>query len=65
MAAIYLGLDVGKEFRTVAVSDVAAPSTAIVLTLDDTKVTDKQQVIVALQDLRNYLVGADWPPPET
>jgi hypothetical protein len=57
----YFGIDLGLSLDTV--TDGAASTTKsveLVVELDDDPT--KEQVVVALQNLRDYLLQSPWPP---
>jgi hypothetical protein len=57
----YFGIDLGLSLDTVIDDDsTTGKSVELVVELDDDPT--KEQVIVALQNLRDYLLQNDWPP---
>jgi len=57
----FFGIDLGLSLDTVIDDDsTTGKSVELVVELDDDPT--KEQVIVALQNLRDYLLQNDWPP---
>jgi hypothetical protein len=57
----YFGIDLGLALDTVIDDDsTTGKSVELVVELDDDPT--KEQVIVALQNLRDYILQSPWPP---
>jgi hypothetical protein len=57
----YFGIDLGLSLDTIIDDDsTTSKSIELVVELDDDPT--REQVIVALQNLRDYILQANWPP---
>lgn len=61
MASEYFGIDLGGAISDIE-QDSSTNSTDIELAVDLTNSPTREQVIVALQNIRDYLLQIDWPP---
>ena len=61
MASEYFGIDLGGVISDIE-QDSSTNSTDIELAVDLTNSPTREQVIVALQNIRDYLLQIDWPP---
>jgi hypothetical protein len=61
MAVQYFGIEKGAKFTTVT-QDSSTTSKTIELTVDLADGASKEQVIVALQNLKDYILQNKWPP---
>lgn len=63
MAIRYYGVDPGTGVQRGAVTEAASTtSEGIELTVDDTKVSSREQVLLALKQLESYILNANFPP---
>lgn len=61
MAKHFFGIDKGNKFTSVSDS-TSTTSKDIEVTVELTSDATKEQVIVALQNLRDYILQNSWPP---
>lgn len=61
MAVQYFGIEKGAKFTTVT-QDSSTTSKTIELAVDLADGASKEQVIVALQNLKDYILQNKWPP---
>jgi len=61
MAKHFFGIDKGNKFTSVTDS-TSTTSKDIEVTVELTSDATKEQVIVALQNLRDYILQNSWPP---
>jgi NACalpha-BTF3-like transcription factor len=61
MAKHFFGINKGNKFTTVT-DATSTTSKDIELTVELTSDASREQVIVALQNLRDYILQNSWPP---
>ncbi len=57
----YFGIELGLALDTVT-DDTSSTSKSIELVVDLDDNASKEQVVVALQNLRDYILQSAWPP---
>jgi hypothetical protein len=61
MAVQYFGIEKGGKFTTVT-QDSSSTGKTIEVAVDLADGASKEQVIVALQNLKDYILQNKWPP---
>lgn len=61
MASTYVGISLGKSDVTDVAVGTSTTSKPIELVIDKTNTPTREQVILAIETLENYLLTSTWP----
>jgi hypothetical protein len=59
---IYYGINEGDNEYEAAVSTSSTTSKEVEIVVDDTAVTDRATLLIALENLRNFILRQNYPP---
>ena len=62
MATRKYSLEVGKTLVDVTQGVGSAATVGVELTLDLAKVKTEEQAILAIEEIKNYIIQSNWPP---
>ena len=62
MATRKYSLEVGKTLVDVTQGVGSATTVGVELTLDLAKVKTEEQAILAIEEIKNYIIQSNWPP---
>lgn len=59
---LYYGINEGDDEYEAAVSSSASTSKEVEIVVNDTVVSDRQSLLNALENLRNFILRQNYPP---
>lgn len=59
---IYYGINEGDNEYEAAVSSSSTTSKEVEIVVNDTAVTDRATLLIALENLRNFILRQNYPP---
>lgn len=62
MASRYYGIDIGAATEGAVTEDSSTTSKGVEVAVDLTKVTTREQALLAIEKLEAYITRSNWPP---
>jgi hypothetical protein len=62
MATRKYSLDTGKTLDSVTQGVGSATTVGVELTIDLAKVITEEQAVLAIENIKNYIIQSNWPP---